>query len=150
MTDCFMQYTNFKSAFTMVELIFVLVIIGILGAIAIPKLNGAVEDAQFTKAKNDIATIRSSIVSKRSQNILLGQGAGYPDLNKTGSTGLFANILDYPITDKKWSSTSSTRYILTIDNTPLIFDYNSTNGSFDCTANASTDNEKKLCEQLNR
>ena len=39
-----------KQAFTMIELIFVIVIIGILSAVAIPKLAGVQDQAHFAKA----------------------------------------------------------------------------------------------------
>ena len=45
-----------KKAFTMIELIFVIVIIGILSAIVIPKLSVTRDDAENTKACANIAT----------------------------------------------------------------------------------------------
>ena len=48
------NYKSNKSAFTMVELIFVIVIIGILASIAIPKLSGVTDGA---KKSAEIATI---------------------------------------------------------------------------------------------
>lgn len=47
------NYKNNKSAFTMVELIFVIVIIGVLASIAIPKLSGVTDGA---KKSAEIAT----------------------------------------------------------------------------------------------
>jgi prepilin-type N-terminal cleavage/methylation domain-containing protein len=44
-----------KKAFTMIELIFVIVIIGILAAIAIPKLMVTRDDAEIAKAVTDLA-----------------------------------------------------------------------------------------------
>ena len=38
-----------KNAFTMIELIFVIVILGILAAVAIPKLAATRDDAQVSK-----------------------------------------------------------------------------------------------------
>jgi prepilin-type N-terminal cleavage/methylation domain-containing protein len=43
-----------KNAFTMIELIFVIVILGILGAVAIPKLSGIRDDARLANINESI------------------------------------------------------------------------------------------------
>lgn len=54
---------RFSSAFTMIELIFVIVIIGILAAVAIPKLNATRDDAEVSKMAMDIMSGVSEIAS---------------------------------------------------------------------------------------
>ena len=53
--------TSNRKAFTMIELIFVIVVIGILSAVAIPKFAATRTDAQITKAKATLNCNRRSI-----------------------------------------------------------------------------------------
>ncbi|MDR1976898.1 MAG: type II secretion system GspH family protein, partial [Campylobacteraceae bacterium] len=66
-----------RSAFTMMELVFVIVILGILASVAVPRLTATRTDAQITRGIADISAIRSSIITKRSENLLTGN-ASYP------------------------------------------------------------------------
>ncbi|AQW82371.1 type II secretion system protein [Campylobacter pinnipediorum] len=50
-----------KKAFTMIELVFVVVILGILAAISIPKLMATRDDAEIVKTLTNINTIISDI-----------------------------------------------------------------------------------------
>jgi len=54
---------NSKSAFTMIELIFVIVIIGILASVAIPKLSATRDDAKVSVLATAIQTVKSEITT---------------------------------------------------------------------------------------
>lgn len=101
-----------RKAFTMLELVFVIVVIGILSAIAIPKFAVTRNDAVITKAKSTIASVRTALATERQKNILKGQ---FTDLNATTVGTNFANVLEYDVESCSSSgcggwSTSGTAY----------------------------------------
>jgi len=64
-----------RNGYTIIELIFVIVIIGILAAVAIPKLGGTADLAYMSKGKSTLATVRSAVATERQKSILRGNGA---------------------------------------------------------------------------
>jgi general secretion pathway protein G len=84
--------TSFKKAFTMIELIFVIVVIGILSAIAIPKLAATRDDAQITRGLATLSSVRSAIATERQKRILRGDYTDISVLN--GDGGIFSTFDD--------------------------------------------------------
>lgn len=85
-----------KKAFTMIELIFIIVILGILAAIAIPKLAATRDDAELSKAATNLSTAVQDLAAfytsqgnfedklSRMTNVQLTDAAGNPATGRAG------------------------------------------------------------------
>ena len=131
-----------KKAFTLIELVFVIVILGVLATVAIPKLIVTRDDAEIAKAKSQIAAVRSGIQLKRNEMILSGQ-QGYP-ANLEDGTCCFGGILSTRIEERKddnsygWKLEHNT-YSINTNKEKVDFTYSASDGSFKCTERSSSD-----------
>ncbi len=134
----------------MLELIFVIVVIGILAGVALPRLWVTRDDAIISKGRSDVATIRSAI-STQHQKALLEGNVSYPATldsatANTENQALFENILDYPIyskdADGHWIKTGNTQYSFKVQGQGVTFTYTPATGRFDC------DHTTTSCQQL--
>lgn len=134
----------------MIELVFVIVVLGILAAVAIPRLGATRDDAIITKGQAQVSAIRSGISLMKSKLMLTGivtLPSTLDDANTSGGTGstLFHradtntsnDVLEYPIISDNdssygWIKTGNTRYVFRANGTNTTFDYNATVGSFGC------------------
>ncbi|GAB6073775.1 type II secretion system protein [Nautilia lithotrophica] len=130
-----------RKSFTMMELIFVIVVIGILAGVAIPRLFTGVSDAEIAKVKTDVATIRTAISTKYGKNVMEGNDVCPALESSTTDNQLFEAILTYPIKRNtgtvKWDG-NGTDYNVTVDGNVITFKYKNTtadNCKFECQSN---------------
>ena len=133
-----------KKAFTMVELIFVIVILGILAMVALPRLAGSKKDAEITRAKAEIAAIRSAIQTYRGANLLSQKpGSGYPEDLKTTT---IEEITNGTKLGSNWTvNEAGNELTLTIAGDTTTFNYDKAKGSLTCSGDSST-----LCGKIEK
>ena len=71
-----------QSGFTLIELVIVIVILGILAAVAIPKYEDMRENARVATLKGQLGSIRSAVAIQYARNALNGSAA-FPTLDGT-------------------------------------------------------------------
>lgn len=139
-----------RNAFTMIELVFIIVVIGILAAIAVPKFAATRDDAQIAKGRSDVAAIRAAIVSERQGRLLRGESAYISALDQgvaqdTAGVVIFddndnnlsnGSLLQYGITTAggkgHWIKRGVNVYDFNMLNGAERFTYTQTTGTFDC------------------
>ena len=89
-----------KNGFTLVELVFVIVVIGILSAIAIPKFAATRDDAVVSKGRATVGALRSALATERQKRILKG------DFSRIDGATL-EGLLDYGL-GSNWSRSGDT------------------------------------------
>lgn len=149
----------------MIELIFVIIIIGILAMIAIPKFSSVENQAVISSGRATVMSVRAAISTLRQKGFMLGDSSYITSLDagvatNTAGVKIFDNngtatdtLLTYPIITKNssggWMKTAANEYTYYVDSTPVVFDYNSTNGMFTCSGyNAGNAQAKKDCSKL--
>jgi len=143
-----------KNAFTMIELVFVIVVLGILSAIAIPKFAATRTDAQISKGRADVSSIRSAIITERQSRLITGDSkfiAAGTNEGELDYGSLFGGVLTYGITAKDssghWhsrasSDTESSTVKYKVGDTDVTFTYTRSNGVFTC------DTSTTYCSEL--
>ena len=155
---------NSKNAFTMVELIFAIVVIGILASVAIPRLSATRDDAVISKARTTVASVRNALAMERQKRILRGNFT--PITAVGGSVNVFGHfdnntslpsVLEYPIksepnTRDKWSFSGGTgkdgrdQYIFKSTLGDVAFEV--VNGKFECDSSTTSNINDTGCKQL--
>ena len=130
-----MKNQKLKKAFTMIELVFVIVIIGILASVAIPRLAATRDDAEIVKGRTVLSAVRNALSMERQKRILRGEFGLITALtNNTNVFGTFKaknsagtevdtgiDVLEYPMPSKskkyQWNSVAGGWYAFCLNNT---------------------------------
>ena len=131
----------------MIELVFVIVVLGILAAIAIPKFSASRTDAIIAKGRSEVAAIRSGIINERQSRIIKGQTNFISASDLSTGNELFNGVLTYGFKagtkGGSWSKGSSGTYSYHINgSTSVDFTYDASKGTFTC------DRSKTYCQKL--
>ena len=140
----------------MIELVFVIVVLGILSAVAIPKLSGVTDDANYAQVLATVSAIRTGIATEKQRRVLKGDFTHFDLDSATANTadkklfvgGANYSILQYPVYSKAgknaWMRIANTNanthnytYNLGTKGT-VTFTYDKLKGTFTCNhANAN-------------
>ena len=145
------MYLKKRKAFTMMELTFVIVIIGILSAIAIPKFAATRDDAVVTKAITTVSSVRNAVATERQKRILRGDFTPITDLAYQngqskpifdffdGNNTAGNEVLEYPLRACKdgnargcWNSNANNTYIYRMPASTHNVTFTLSNNRFKC------------------
>jgi general secretion pathway protein G len=135
-------------SFSLIELIFAILIIAILASIALPKFLNTTTKTSLIKVKSDLLLIQNGLLEYKNNSILKGDTLSLNSLDN-GNT-LFANILpNHNFFNKKeannWEKISTNQYNFWFDNqTNVLFTYNSDDLTFTC--DKTTDKCKEILQ----
>lgn len=134
-----------KKAFTMIELVFVIVVLGILTSIALPRFATTRDDATIAKGRSEVASIRSGIITERQSRLIKGEKNYITKANMdSGSGDFFGGVLMYGISSSSgndgWSGTAgSGSYTYSVGGDGTTFTYDQATGRFTCSGGHCSD-----------
>jgi len=132
---------NGKKAFTLVELMVVILIVGILAAVAIPLMQGRIDKAKWSEANATAGTIRTAVRAYSAETSIATAQAnclgtlddadiqGYLGFNASDLTGTYFVPGDYEITAVSATGIASVTVTASQDDAPA--------GSYELAADGS-------------
>ena len=155
---------EFRKAFTMIELVFVIVVIGILSAIALPRFSDTADTAYLTKAQSTLAAVRAALATEKQKRILMGDTS--PSITALGSGSYAFSKFSADTNGKQrdvignyvkqcgstpkacWKRRNNGRYWYYFPDGTSIAKFKLQNNQLICAATTAAG--KKLCRQIDR
>jgi general secretion pathway protein G len=139
---------NNKNSFSILELIFIVVIMGILATVSIPKLLNTKDNASIIRVQNDLNVIQNGLKEYQTKHILQNDDGVLDSLDKD-DISLFSNILETPFVASDdincWTKISNIKYRYNLSsNQNIEFIYDKDDFSFSC------DKTLDICKEILR
>ncbi len=111
-----MSLSTRRTAFTLVELVMVIVILGLLAAVVVPKFTDIRSQAVNAAEQGVVSAVRSGINMYHMAQLAQGND-GYPNKLDNATNGvasqtnpLFTEVIDGGVTDSNWKKTGTRTY----------------------------------------
>ncbi|MGP1528311.1 MAG: type II secretion system protein [Campylobacter sp.] len=137
-------------AFTMIELIFVIVVLGILAGIAIPKLAATRDDATLAAMRANLATIMTAVQTQHGADLIAGNSAwktlNFTTTNKNADTHYnLSSLLSKPMkinadctkTRNGFCEGKDNEVKIVVGGKRTTVTFNTPDGTFDCGTDAA-------------
>jgi prepilin-type N-terminal cleavage/methylation domain-containing protein len=131
-----MKFNLKNKGFTMVELIIVMVLLGILAAVAIPRMGSTISSSEEASEDAVIGAMKSAIELYAMDQVVLNSKKSYPSnpfeqMDKTPE-GYNENNTGDPSNDGEWTFNNSGNYVAHFrnDNTKYKWSYDYETGEF--------------------
>jgi len=138
-----MIYKTSRKAFTMIELVFVIVVIGILAGVAIPRLAATRDDAEITKGMTTLNSVRNALSIERQKRILRG------DFTLITAVGDATNVFNTFSPDGNGNQERVLEYPLPSESKKYHWRYVDSNNTYFCLSNSCNGNSDTVRFQLN-
>ena len=137
---------KYKQSFSILELIFIVVIVGILATVSIPKLSNTTKTTSLVKLKNELNLINDGIKQYQTKAILQGDDISLDSLDED-DINLFSKVLTNPIISSSdinsWSKISNNSYRYRLNsNDDIVFVYDKDDLTFSC------DKTLDICKEI--